>query len=447
MIAEPEVDRSDGRAIPAQVRADRTWWAAVGAIALAGLAVRLVYIVRIDQVMPDISDPLVYRELARSIARGDGYTWFGPLPDGDLAFFPTAKFPIGWPALLAVVAWLGFDEVRHLQVVGALIGTLSIVAVAVLARMATGRDRVGLVAAGLAAASPGLVSHDGSLMSESLTMVLATVLLVVTLLTRDRFDARTALAFGALTGLGTLTRGEFPLLAGLLVLWLLWRHRPSPAIAARWLALAAMVVVLVIGPWALRNQARLGTWALATNLGRTLEGANCDLVYEGGMKGLWVGDPECLRFLPVTSSELEVSEEAAAAARARAYVARNWRSLPEVVGARVLRTWGLWPDMAQQSFYDMLWGKNFHVMQWANRIHLGLLAAATAGLVIARRRRLPLGPLLAGVVVVTLISVAFYGSVRFRALAEPSLVVLAALAVDQAVNWLRPGRQRSPVRH
>jgi hypothetical protein len=59
---------------------------------------------------------------------------------------------------------------------------------------------------------------------------------------------------------------------------------------------------------------------------------------------------------------------------------------------------------------------------------------AVTGLVAAWRRRLPGGPLLAGHLVATLVAAAFVGSLGVRGMAEPSLVVLAAITIDSLVR-------------
>jgi hypothetical protein len=59
-----------------------------------------------------------------------------------------------------------------------------------------------------------------------------------------------------------------------------------------------------------------------------------------------------------------------------------------------------------------------------------LVALAAAGVVVLRRRRVALLPLLVPIVVVTLDAAAFYGLVRFRVPAEVSIVVLAAIGLD-----------------
>lgn len=62
---------------------------------------------------------------------------------------------------------------------------------------------------------------------------------------------------------------------------------------------------------------------------------------------------------------------------------------------------------------------------------------AVAGAVLLRRRGRPLLILLAPVALVTLVAIATYGVTRFRFAAEPSFVVLGAVAVDALLGRLR----------
>ncbi len=60
-----------------------------------------------------------------------------------------------------------------------------------------------------------------------------------------------------------------------------------------------------------------------------------------------------------------------------------------------------------------------------------LLLAAIAGLVIAWRRTLEIGPLVAVVVAVTITYLVFHPSTRYRAPADPFLFILSALTLIQ----------------
>jgi asparagine N-glycosylation enzyme membrane subunit Stt3 len=62
---------------------------------------------------------------------------------------------------------------------------------------------------------------------------------------------------------------------------------------------------------------------------------------------------------------------------------------------------------------------------------------AVAGAWLLRRRRQPLAILLVPLAMVTLTALLTYGSTRFRFAAEPSIVVLAAVAVDALLRRRR----------
>jgi hypothetical protein len=73
-----------------------------------------------------------------------------------------------------------------------------------------------------------------------------------------------------------------------------------------------------------------------------------------------------------------------------------------------------------------------------------LVPLAIAGAVLARRRRVPIYPLLAFPATVVLSVLFTIGQTRYRAPAEISLVVLAAVAVEAGVTaWQRRTEQPS----
>jgi hypothetical protein len=76
-------------------------------------------------------------------------------------------------------------------------------------------------------------------------------------------------------------------------------------------------------------------------------------------------------------------------------------------------------------------------------VYYPLLALAIAGVVVLWRRRAMLWPLLVPPAVVTLASAATYGQTRFRVPAEPSLIVLAAIALTALVTARGERRVRS----
>jgi hypothetical protein len=74
-----------------------------------------------------------------------------------------------------------------------------------------------------------------------------------------------------------------------------------------------------------------------------------------------------------------------------------------------------------------------------------LAASAFWGVVWMRRRSIPLLPLVAPVVIATLIAAAFYGLTRFRVPAEISLVVLGGVGANALWERVRALRRAGGV--
>ena len=125
------------------------------------------------------------------------------------------------------------------------------------------------------------------------------------------------------------------------------------------------------------------------------------------------------------------------------YIGDHRDRLPAVVTARVTRTFALGHIDSQVHFDKFAEGRPLGA-SWAGvGMFYAVAVGAVAGAVILRRRGVPSFPLTSAVVNVLITAVAFYGSTRFRAPAEPALVLLGAVAVDALVGRL-VGRAPAP---
>ena len=114
--------------------------------------------------------------------------------------------------------------------------------------------------------------------------------------------------------------------------------------------------------------------------------------------------------------------------------------LPVVVAARVGREWSVF-RVFQMAHLSVLEGRPYaaSIAGWV--MFLVLMPLAAAGVVLLRRRRVSVAALLAPAVAVTVNAAVFYGLVRFRAPAEVSIVVLAAITIDAFIDHRRPARR------
>jgi 4-amino-4-deoxy-L-arabinose transferase-like glycosyltransferase len=400
-------------------------------VALVGLAVRLLYAL---VVMHDVGvggDGLEFHILANQLSNGDGY--IQPLIVSP-SHVPTADKPPLYPLVLAVPSLLGLKSLVAHRVASCLMGAALVLLVGLLGRR-VGGERVGLLAAAIAALYPLLVVLDGAVRSESLYAPLVAGLLLATYRLVDRPGAGRAVAVGAVLGLAVLVRSEAVLLGLLVLAAVAIRLPPGRRLSS--IALAAVVAVLVVSPWALRNWSEFGHPLLSTNEGSLVYGANCRAAYYSSQIGTWA----CYPPLTVTPGrdEAEVSSEL----RSRGLdVARDHAGrVPAVMGVRLLRTFDLWSPNSATRFEADIANRDLATYRIGVAVFYLLAPLAVAGALILRRRGEPLAILLAPVALVVLVALTAYGTPRFRVPAEIPIVVLAAVAVD-AVARAR-GRPRS----
>jgi 4-amino-4-deoxy-L-arabinose transferase-like glycosyltransferase len=401
--------------------------ARLAAIVVGAVALRLLYVLVLARHVPMAGDSQFFHAEANLVADGRGYIE----PFLDAAYdiqVPTAAHPPLYPTVLAGFSFLGGDGLLAQRAFGAAVfGSLTIVLIALIALRVGGSERVGLVAAGIAALYPLLVAADGAPMSESLYGMLIAACLLVAIALRDRPGVRLAAALGALIGLAALTRSEALLLLLLIGLPLTWRQKKQT------LALLAACIV-VLAPWTIRNWSAFDRPTLISHNDSTvLAGANCDETYRGPDLGSWRFD--CI------SPRKTLSEGRQAATWRREgidYATDHVGRWPVLVPVRVLRTWDLWQPRRQLDFAEgrAKWAEGAGVV-----VYFLLVPFFVAGAVLLWRRRRDLALiLLAPALLVTLSSAIGYGNPRFRHAFELSIVVLAALALVRLAERRASGR-------
>ena len=400
------------------MRRPRSFRRNVALVALAGLALRLAYVLGPARDVKGIGDWYFFHWGANLIAEGHWFVEpFEEMFHGRLE--PSAGHPPLWELLLSGVSVLGGTSYLAHRALGCLIGAGTIVLVALIGRR-LGGERAGLAAAAIAALYPVMIAADGSLMSEGLYSLLVAAVLLLALRLRDRADVRSAAALGAACGLAALTRSEAMLLLPLLALPIALTRADL-----RWRLAAAslLAAALVIAPWSIRNLAELDRPVLiSTNDGTLLAGANCDLTYHGQDLGFW--NIDCISERTLRN---EARQEAVWRREGANYVKDNLDRLPVVMLARLGRTLDVYQPRRMVRFAEGRW---IRAEQAGIVVYFLLLPLALLGGRLLRRRRGELLVLLAPVALVILLSLLGYGIPRFRAPAEITIVVLAGVAVS-----------------
>jgi 4-amino-4-deoxy-L-arabinose transferase-like glycosyltransferase len=275
-------------------------WLLVGIVA-AALALRLAWIGFVDDgfhntTLPPLDDRgAAYTELltnkltddqafyvrsAQYLAEGQGYR--EPFTESV-----TARWPPGYPLLLAALFATVGPSLLAAQVLNAVLGTVSVVLVYLLGVRLFSRP-AGLIGAALLAFFPAQIFFSGLLMTEALVTagLLALLWLMLARLSQhQRLSLRWVVVAGLAIGLLAMVRGEVALLAPLLaVYWMVTGSSWLRGLAYGAVAMGA--VAAVFAPWAVRNMLQLHSPViLTTGTGGALiqghaEGASGDLNQE-----------------------------------------------------------------------------------------------------------------------------------------------------------------------
>jgi 4-amino-4-deoxy-L-arabinose transferase-like glycosyltransferase len=407
------------------------WWLAL--VTACGLCLRVVVIVTSRNEAVG-GDGFAYWATANHNAGGH---WF-------LSPFlgrATAIHPPVWTLILTVWAMLGQHTFYSMQLLAAIIGTATVAMVGLAGRRVSG-DRVGLIAAGLAAAYAGFWVYERALLSETFLLLVIAVTLIVAYWFRDRPSLGGAALLGGLTGLLATTRSEQLLIFPLLVAPLIWSAKSlARRIRLAWLAIALAVTLVVVAPWTIYNLGRFQKPVfLSTQAGTAVSNGSCNGTYTGPRIGYY--DLFCF---PKPEPTDESNANGKNLHAGLTYAEHHLSRLPLVVFAREGRAFGYWNPF-QQTMLDNAWqhvspifGETTSVWVYDLRLitYWILLIPAVVGAIALRRRRVPLYPLLAFVATVIITVALTFGETRYRAAAEVTLVILAAAGIDAALPSLR----------
>jgi len=429
-----------GRVTTVPAVTTRTFRRGLFAAALLGLAVRLAYIliVRHDVVLG--GDSFFYHLGSRLLVEGHGFIEPTPFINGIVE--ESASHPPLYLLYLAIPSAVGLDGPLSHMLWTSLIGVGSVVFVGLTGREVAG-PRAGLVAATLAAVYPNMWIFDGFVLSE--TMAIFTT--IVSLYLAYRFlrspSVWRAAGLGLACGIAALSRAELVLLLPLVVLpCILFTRRTDETQKLKALVAAGVAAVVALGPWIGFNLIRFERPVLlSTGLEPTMLGANCDATYYGNLTGYFT--PECTEEAGREYKRGDDQSERNETSRRIVFDYINDHRLraPVVVLARWGRVTGIYRPWNQVELDRVIEGRE----GWAALASLfsfytvGALAIA-GGVIVRRRRNVPVFPLLVPPVIVLFAVGLSLGSNRYRASAEAALVVLAAVAIDRAIQAVRDRR-------
>jgi 4-amino-4-deoxy-L-arabinose transferase-like glycosyltransferase len=422
--------------------ADRTprWFlAALAGITLVAFGVRVAYVLIARNDFEPGGDAFFYHAGANILADGGGFVQPFRYP---LLHQPAAEHPPLYLIFLSIPSVLGMESTLTHMLWSCVVGAGTVILVGFVGKEVAG-PRSGIVAAVIATLYPSMWAPDGALQAETLAMFLGTLAVLLAYRYWRDPSAAKLIWLGAACGAGALTRSELILLVPLIALplALLTRTRPMKG-RVLWLGGSVLAAVSVIAPWSIYNVTRFEhpVW-LSAQAGPLLSAANCDSTYYGSFQAYF--DIECTiaidereGFGPETDQSVI---DKAHREEAFEYIRDNLDRLPTVERARLLRILGLYfPSryVHQEAFTE---GRELWVVWSGLWSFWGLSLLAIAGAVVLARRKNspPLYPLLAPIATVFITVLLTYANTRFRAIAEPMLAILAAIAIDAVIRAVR----------
>jgi 4-amino-4-deoxy-L-arabinose transferase-like glycosyltransferase len=400
---------------------------------LLAVALRLAYAATLSPsiVVSFEADPLTYDQIGRNLVAGRGFSgasFYYP-PGSDV---PTAFWDPLYPVFLAGIYALFGHDVVAVRVVQALLGGGAVALTYVLGRRLAG-PWVGALAAAVSAVYPFFVYYAGHVLTETLFLVLILAVFVAGFWAQAAPDLWRFLVLGVLTGLAALCRAEAFLFGPAFIAWAAWTAAGPPTRRVGAAVVAVVVMVGVMLPWGIRNQATHGQFILTT----TKLGYNLYKYYHPQMTA-----DQTVRVVPFP--EFGDRTEPQREALLRDYGLRFMADDPG-------RT--LWFMANKLALLFKLVPSNDVNRQYALVAVLSyglLLPAMAAGLVMALRRGGRFLPVAAYVLFSIATKAAVFAGIRLRMQIEPFLILFAAVALVSAGErlvssrvggrWLR-GRQ------
>lgn len=397
-------------------------------VGLAGLVVRVLYVLLVLRDYTPASDAYHYHTIAVEVAAGHGVAHTYPFD----FLHHTAWRPPLYPLLLGGVYAVTGPRVGAAQALNVVLGTAVVVMAAIVAWRLAGR-LAGVVAGGLAAVYPPLLFNDGPPLSEplGLLLLLATVLLLI--------ERRAGWA-GVASGLLLLTRPSGQFFVVSLIAWALWQLGWRRALAY------VGCVTLVAAPWVVRNWIRLGSPVLVTS-----NGFNLNAIYSpearasrGFVDGVF--DPRFAALREGITSEVEL--DAALRRHALASLRDDPLQVVDVVRSNLPAFLELRPSRNRGP--ESADGRNLRLRGLTSPVVPLMISAGVAGMWLLRRRP-GIGPLVIAAVVFSGATLVSVPAPRLRAPLDLVCCIavgggLAELAGPNARFRLRDLWRRRPTR-
>lgn len=474
-VDSARTDQVDGRD---STRAFRVTILAIGAL---GLAVRSYYVATVASKLSLAGDSyFFYYWPGVQLARGHGYLDYQSLLYGYP--IPGAEHPPGFVAIIAVLYKLGFHSATDVRYAMSLLGSITIVIVGFLVAKLVSR-RAGVIAALLTALYPNVWINDTLLMSETLMMFgIALALLGIYAFYQRPNWQNIVLASAGLTVAASARPENLVHFAVIILPLIMARRVLDVRKRIQLVALSAVLPLLAFVPWTVYNNARFSrAVTLSTGFGQTVQVGTCDTTFSGTYIGIWslscartyatgLGSPtapavtgaQLRAYSDNVKYEIEYAKARGDLPPARLdkprpesghykdqsvdnsiflrqslrYLWDHKKAFPKVLVAREARTLEVWNPHQNNALNVVTQRGSIGLVTFSQRMFWVMCLLSIAGARIFRKKKIPLYPLTAQMLLVAFVVGIAFGGTRYRAPVELCLVILAATSLDWFVGWV-----------
>jgi hypothetical protein len=291
-------------------------------------------------------------------------------------------------------------------------------------------------------------------MSESIYLIVIPMMLLLALRCLENPRVSRYAILGVAIALAVLIRSDaidFVVLLGLPLL--IFAAVPWRKLSLLGLAFVAGLV-LILGPWLIRNEVQVGAPVLSDQQGLTLAGSYCTNTFDPKDPTYGSFNGDCADGLGAVFIKYgkppnratgwsELALDQSLTRSSETFARQHLPQLPRVVLAREASTWGLGNHTYQLNL-AVAGGRNrtYEVLGWITYWIL-LPFVLLGGVVLAKQSWRRFTIMVVPIVVVVLNVAVTYGSTRFRVAAEPTLAVLAAVGLVAVARSVRRFAQTS----
>lgn len=382
------------------------------------------------------SDQSEYELYAWNMANGRGFSGYSA---ASTAIEAPTSFRAPLPSIIySLIYRISGRHPAALRIINIIIDAVNVYLIFLIARALAGWT-AGVVSAAAWCLYPMALFLSADILSEAMAILLLCLHLLLLIGFSRHHGFIRLIGSGLLLGLLILTKAEFMIYLPMLIIWLIWRNYPNWGRITGAVCLISGACFITVMPWSIRNYLVHGEVVpVSTGGGETLLQGNNDYVVPGttfsdpslyGYNCSSWGIPE---YREMFKGMNEVERDRAAQKEAVRWLMQNKHRWPWLIWAKTKRHWTpfMQPHSDAKLRYAML-------LSYGPILMLALPAFAGT-LVRGLRRKQSVTLLHLLVLFVEAKAVLFFGYSRYRFLADPALIILAAVSLAWTLHALYP---------